>query len=130
MANTFCPCGSNKTYSECCELFISGKQLPSTPEALMRSRYTAYTQANIDYIANTMKDAASRGFNPASAREWASTVTWLSLQVLNASPVTNNKGFVEFIARYRLQNQEHTLHEISEFHLKNGRWYYVDGKLR
>jgi SEC-C motif-containing protein len=123
---TLCPCGSLKNSENCCSLFINGKALPHSPEELMRSRYTAYTQANIDYIANTMKGHASLNFNPAEAEAWAKHANWLGLKVLN-SQTLDAKGFVEFIAEYSMNNHTHTLHEISEFHLENGKWYYVDG---
>lgn len=32
-----CPCKSEKEYTQCCEPFIIGNQLPDTPEKLMRS---------------------------------------------------------------------------------------------
>lgn len=125
-----CPCGSAKTYSTCCGPFIQGKQLPPTPEALMRSRYAAYTQANTDYIAKTMKEPAAKDFNPENTGLWARQVTWLGLRVIDTPPTTNNDtcGYVEFIARYRSEGQTHDIHEISEFQRENGRWYYVDHK--
>lgn len=93
----------------------------------MRSRYTAYTQANIDYISRTMKGPAKKHFNPQSASEWAKHVEWLRLEVKNTS-TQPTKGFVEFIAYFKDEGKIKTLHEMSEFHLKNGEWYYVDGK--
>lgn len=128
---TVCPCGSQKIYSACCGLYIDNAVLPPTPEALMRSRYTAYSQANIDYIAQTMKGRAAQGFNISNALQWAQQVQWLRLEVIKVSPLTNSGklGHVEFIAHFRLQGKAQRIHEVSEFHLENGRWYYVDGKL-
>ena len=40
----------------------------------MRSRYTAYTEANIGYIQRTMKAPALSRFNAESAKVWAATV--------------------------------------------------------
>lgn len=39
--------------------FIPNQKILSTPEELMRSRYTAYNQVNIDYIARTMRSPAA-----------------------------------------------------------------------
>lgn len=121
-----CPCGSNKLYSQCCERFIMGGQIPQTPEELMRSRYTAYSQANIDYIANTMKGPASVDFNSAHAKEWAKKIEWNSLKVIR-SEQQENKGTVEFIAHYSIQNNPDIIYEISEFHREDNRWFYFDG---
>lgn len=121
-----CPCGSAKKYIECCGRFISGHQHASTPEELMRSRYTAYTQANIDYIVQTMKSPAADGFDPVSAKEWAEQTQWIKLEVLRSS-ISDTLGVVEFKAHFSLSDKTTILHEISEFHLEEGRWYYVDG---
>lgn len=123
-----CPCGSQLSYATCCGMYITGQAQPQTPEQLMRSRYTAYTQANIDYIANTMRGPAAKGFNAVSAREWASSVEWLGLEVLSSSTKGPTTGFVEFLVYFREKNKRHAIHEVSEFHLEDGAWYYVDGK--
>lgn len=122
-----CACGSGKTYLDCCNPFITGLKIPTTPEALMRSRYTAYTQANIDYITKTMKAPANQDFDPVAAAQWAKSVRWLALEVVKATS-TDTSSFVEFIAHYSHENKRYVLHEISEFHLENGQWYYVNGK--
>lgn len=125
-----CPCKSEKEYAQCCEPFIIGNQLPDIPEKLMRSRYTAYTQANIDYIITTMKDAALKDFDKASAKQWAESVNWVKLKVLRAyiDPAIPNTGFVEFKAYYRYKKQMHVMHEFSEFKKMDDRWFYVGAK--
>jgi SEC-C motif-containing protein len=125
-----CPCKSEKEYAQCCEPFIIGSHFPETPEQLMRSRYTAYTRANIDYIIATMKDAALKNFDKASAKQWAESVTWVKLKVLRAyiEPTIPDAGFVEFKAYYRYKKQMHVMHEFSEFRKENGRWFYVGAK--
>jgi 23S rRNA pseudouridine1911/1915/1917 synthase len=40
MSQDLCPCGSLKKYSECCEPIIKKAEKASSPEVLMRSRYT------------------------------------------------------------------------------------------
>jgi SEC-C motif-containing protein len=121
-----CPCNSGKSYKECCESFLSGGQIPQTPEALMRSRYTAYFQGNMDYVANTMKGPAAVGFNKEDAGQWSTQIKWHGLKVIK-SKQDNNQGTVEFIARYALNGNIDIIYEISEFSLENGKWYYIDG---
>lgn len=124
-----CPCESGRTYDECCKPYLSGLNLPKTPEALMRSRYTAYSQANIDYIQQTMRGPALINFNPQAAYQWAVQAKWLGLKVVSApTPSAQAKiGFVEFIASFLEQNQRKIIHERSEFHFLEGRWFYVTG---
>jgi SEC-C motif-containing protein len=123
-----CPCGTEQSYLQCCGKFIMGNTTPSTPEELMRSRYTAYTLANVDYIATTMKAPANKDFDPETAREWAEQVTWLKCEIVHTKQESQDKGFVEFLAHYADEDKRYILHEISEFHFEDGRWYYVDGR--
>ena len=127
---TTCPCGSKKNYADCCQPFIELKKIPETPEQLMRSRYTAYTQANMDYIVRTMRGKAAADFDLPGSRQWATQSKWLGLTIVKSEiDKTNPKiGFVEFISRFRANDQEQMLHEASEFHHEHGHWYYVDGK--
>lgn len=129
MITETCPCGSKKNYADCCELCIDGKQLAQTPEALMRSRYSAYTKANIAYIEKTMCGRASNGFNVDEARQWAQRSDWLGLNVIEVTHKSSKTACVEFIARFSINKEQHKIHELSEFHYINGRWYYVDGKM-
>jgi SEC-C motif-containing protein len=122
-----CPCGTGLAYNECCGIFLSGKALPETPEKLMRSRYTAYTQNNFDYITNTMTGPAAEKFDLRSASDWAESIEWIRLDVIS-STIEETKGHVEFIAYFYDENKKrHAMHELSEFHFEYGKWFYVDG---
>lgn len=124
---TLCPCGTGKSYLDCCGIFITNQKPAPTPETLMRSRYTAYTQANVDYIARTMKSPASDHFDADDARKWAQQVKWLKLEVKKASQ-QDTVGFVEFVAYFSANNKQQAMHETSEFHFEDGQWFYVRGK--
>ncbi len=121
-----CPCGTGKTYLDCCGIFISNQKLPSTPEELMRSRYTAYNQVNIDYIMHTMKSPAADNFDAKAVQESAKKIKWTGLEIVKTT-YDSTQGVVEFFAYYYIDNKKHVLHEISEFNFENGKWYYVNG---
>lgn len=123
-----CPCGSQLLYENCCGLFIEGKQQPTSPELLMRSRYTAYTLANIDYIKKTMKGKPLIGFDDEKITKWAMRVTWVGLHVLNTAVEGENQGTVEFIARYIEGDWLKCIHEISDFKREHTAWFYLDGQ--
>jgi SEC-C motif-containing protein len=125
---TLCPCGSEKIYEQCCGVYIDQKQAPQTPEQLMRSRYTAYSKANIEYIKNTMKGKPLIDFKEIEAQTWAQTVTWIGLKVIQSYLETPTKGFVEFSVSLMEGNQLKTIHELSEFQLEENQWLYVDGE--
>ena len=123
-----CPCNPENLFSECCGVFISGEVKAETPEQLMRSRYTAYAMADIDYIEKTMKGPAAEGFDKTSAKQWAESVQWVRLKVLNAEPGSDDHtGYVEFIAYYRDGDAVKQVHEKSEFRREGGQWYYWNG---
>lgn len=122
-----CPCGSKKNYSACCEPYLTHKRQPETPLALMRSRYTAYSLANIDYIQDTMRGKALLGFDAINAKRWAARVNWIKLTILDTSMDNLHKGHVEFIATFVDGQVLESIHEKSEFIQEEGRWYYIDG---
>ncbi len=120
-----CPCGSGQPYEACCGQYLEKGVIPPSPEALMRSRYTAYTQANVDYIEKTMRGPAQRKFNAKDAKQWALSARWDGLEVVSAPAPESDTGFVTFIARFTLNNEPDAIYERSEFEKVDGRWYYL-----
>jgi SEC-C motif-containing protein len=123
-----CPCGSLLTYMECCGQYIEQKALPPTPEALMRSRYTAFTLHNFAYIKATMKGKALAKFKVTHSKDDDNRVKWIGLTVLSTKMKTDRNGFVSFEARYEIDNQPLAIREKSEFRKFGEQWFYIDGK--
>lgn len=125
-----CLCGSGKIFDECCDRFISKGELPSLPEELMRSRYTAYTIGNIDYIINTTTKEKQKDLNKKELEDWAKNLQWLSLEILEAKEplLIETQGKVEFIAKYSYGETVHNHHELSTFKKVNGKWFFDDAK--
>ncbi len=125
-----CPCGSNLSYEECCKPLISGERNAQTAEELMRSRYAAYTQSEVDYILSTTHPEHRAEYSEDSIREWADNATWHSLEILKTVDGTaqDEQGEVEFIVYYTQDGARTRHHELSEFRKKDGKWYFRDGK--
>jgi SEC-C motif domain protein len=121
-----CPCGSNTDYTQCCGVFINEGKTPASAEQLMRSRYTAYTQANINYIERTMRAPANADFDPDATKTWAQQVEWIKLEIANIKE-GKQKSFIEFFVIYSHNQKRYVMHELSEFHFEDGSWYYVNG---
>ena len=51
-----CSCLSGMSYETCCEPLHRRKQLANTAEQLMRSRYSAFALAEVDYLMATHPD--------------------------------------------------------------------------
>jgi len=94
----------------------------------MKSRYTAFTKGNIEYIEKTMQGPASVGFNFVETQKWANNVIWLGLEIITAYSHAENPNiaYVEFKAKFREKNKLQTMHELSEFHCIEGHWFYIN----
>ncbi len=129
MTNSSCPCGA-PDYLQCCGRFIENNQNPSTPEELMRSRYSAFARGAINYLRATMTGPAAKGFNMVDTLMWLQDVQWLALKVLDTRLKTPLVGFVSFEAHYLYKGIPQAICEKSEFHKIENKWFYVDGKKR
>ena len=123
----FCPCGSQKPYEGCCGLYLSGKETPPSPEALMRSRYTAFTLGNLDYIEDTMRENALKRFNRVAVESSLKETMWIQLTVLNATE-EGDRGTVQFMVCFKQKDEEIIMHEISTFKRIREKWYYTEGE--
>ncbi|MEM7255777.1 MAG: YchJ family protein [Pseudomonadota bacterium] len=126
-----CPCCSGIKFSDCCAPYLKGKKKPETALALIRSRYTAHTFANIDYIQSTHHPSHRHEIDVKSTREWAENSEWLALDILDTTGGTedDDQGTVEFIAKFndasgKLINH----HELSLFAKHEGEWFFVDAE--
>ncbi len=126
MPDTPCPCGSGRPFADCCGPFLEGTALPETAEALMRSRYSAYVRRDSAYLTAT--------WHPTTRRQnlgLDEPIKWIGLKILatEAGGPADNRGKVEFEARYKEGGRAHRLREVSRFQRREGRWFYVDGDL-
>ncbi|WP_342642418.1 YchJ family protein [Rhodoligotrophos ferricapiens] len=126
-----CPCSSGKPFGHCCGPYIAGEAAAPTAEALMRSRYCAYAVQAIDYLEETLAPSARRDYDRQSASDWARNSEWTGLEVLGteAGGPQDRDGVVEFIAHFRVDGTDRTHHETSRFTRRDGRWFYVDGRV-
>jgi len=125
-----CPCGSDGDFEKCCSPFLAGHELPDTAEKLMRSRYTAYTQADIEYIKKTMTAEARKDFDPVETRKWAEESKWKGLKIIDTKlgGPSDKAGMVEFTATYEKDGVGIDHHEVSQFRKTDeGQWLFVDG---
>ncbi len=120
-----CPCLSGLSYDECCEHFHSGATA-LTPEALMRSRFSAFALGLPVYLLETWH-ASTR---PASL-ELDGDIHWYRLDILSKSAGTpqDATGSVEFEAFYR-GTRTGSQRENSAFVRERGRWFYLGEEAR
>ncbi|WP_299592331.1 YchJ family metal-binding protein [uncultured Microbulbifer sp.] len=115
-----CYCCSNKPFSQCCEIFLTGKAYPNTAEALMRSRYSAFVTGNLTYLRKTWHPDTCPKLNGDDLQ-----TRWSRLDVIQSKRGLK-KSIVEFKAWFDDDGEERALHEISLFKLHKKRWVYVE----
>ncbi len=132
MPNIPCPCGTELSYSNCCEGFIRGKQLPATAEALMRSRYTAYVTGAVDYLVATRHPDFLPSDEAKNISAWMMEVTaWDKLEILitDKGEKSDTTGQVAFNVFFHQGSHADSFYECSRFSKLNGRWVYETAEL-
>ncbi len=124
-----CPCGSGQPLATCCAPYLQGDALAPTAEALMRSRYTAYCQGQVEYLIATHHPRQRQLSDRAALSQSVRQTTWLGLTVLatEQGQPEDPVGIVEFVALYQARGAVQQLHERSRFQQQKGRWFYVEG---
>lgn len=118
-----CPCGSGEVLEACCGPVIASRSA-ATAEQLMRSRYTAFTLMDADYLMDTWHPRSRpRRLRLDPQQRWLG----LAIKHTSAGAEGDASGTVEFVARYKIRGRGHRLHEVSRFTFENGQWLYVDG---
>ena len=132
MTDTTCPCRAMDAqpiaYADCCKPYLEqGKPAP-TAEALMRSRYTAFTRADIDYLEETLAPGTREDFDRKAITHWATSSQWLGLEVVETEngKAGDETGYVDFIANFISEGQRLAHRERSLFKFEDGRWYFQE----
>jgi SEC-C motif-containing protein len=130
MTVEICPCGSEKDYSQCCEPIIKKAAIAQTPEALMRSRYTAYAKGEVSWLRDSLEEKQRKEFDEKGARQWSIQSEWLGLKIIDCKiDEPKNRAWVEFAAKFKQGGVAREHHEISEFIRKNNEWLLTEGRM-
>ena len=121
-----CPCGSNFPYTDCCGPLIRCTSFADTAEDLMRSRYTAFTENNWEYLVLTSHPEEKKEMARLESDLVDQGANWKKLEILDASKggMQDSEGQVDFVAHYIKDGIPQTLRESSRFYKINGRWVY------
>ncbi len=121
-----CPCGSDKLFKECCAIIIDDHAKALTAQQLMRSRYTAYTQASNEYLMESWAPET----RPTELDVEDPSMQWLGLDIEECEQGErgDTTGTVTFTARFLSSGHHCKIHEQSRFIRRDNLWYYLDGK--
>jgi SEC-C motif-containing protein len=95
----------------------------------MRSRFTAYVIKNYQYILQSYAASQRTKLTLNEFADSAQDTQWLSLQVLNHHSQANTAQ-VEFKAFYQVGSSYYLMHELSDFVLEAGKWFYTTGVMQ
>jgi len=127
MTNTDCVCGSRKAFTQCCQPLLDGVRPATTPEQLMRSRYSAYALGGYgEYLLRTWFAPMAKNLSIAELSR--SDNEWIKLQIIDTG-AENNNGWVEFKASYKDNNRIVEMHEKSVFIRQGAHWFYIGGEV-
>lgn len=140
---TTCPCGSRKLYHDCCGKYHTGLSNPPTAEALMRSRYSAYSKGLVEYVVNTThpdNPLLQKDDGVSLKKDVVATckkISWDKLVVLETEDVSEDEAFVTFQTYFKVRGQQgqrsqgfhvQTFIEKSRFLRVDGQWLYENGE--
>ena len=127
MMELLCPCGTGKTYNNCCKIFHDGDH-PSNGLLLMRSRYCAYVYHMAEYIIRTThpKNPHYKHNHP----QWILEILYFSqntkFQKLDILEFIEgiNESYVTFVVSLIQNNVKKKLMEKSHFEKVQEQWLY------
>ena len=110
-----CPCGSNFPYTDCCGPLIRGTSFADTAEDLMRSRYTAFTENNWEYLVLTHHPKEKKEMARLESALLDEGVKWKRLEIkeILKGGREDGEGQVNFVAHYVKDGIPQTLRESS-----------------
>ncbi|MDY7219058.1 YchJ family protein [Denitrificimonas sp. JX-1] len=121
-----CPCTPTRTYQDCCGRYHTG-QLASTPQTLMRARYSAFVKGDIHFIQLTTLPTQHSALDLKAITQWSNNSQWLGLEVLSeALEADQRHAWVKFIAHWQDELGTHQHHENSLFIKPAEQWYFYD----
>jgi SEC-C motif-containing protein len=120
-----CPCGSNKIFAECCMPILQGSIKAETAEQLMRSRYTAFSEMDNEYLLASWAVKT----RPEQLDTDEAKVKWIKLEITETEQgaAKDSSGTVSFIASFIASGHLCKMQEKSRFIKEEDMWFYLDG---
>lgn len=129
MPSSLCPCGSEKPLERCCAPVIDGSHPPETAEALLRARFTAFAQKEIDFLVGSVHPAQRKADSRQTVADWAAATEWHTLEIaeVTGGGPDDETGIITFTAHYTEKEKPGHHDEVAEFRRQDGRWFFYDG---
>ncbi len=129
-SSTLCPCGTGLELNVCCGPVLAGKKKAATAEELLRARYTAFVQGDVDFVVNTHHSKTRSDVKREEIEDWSKTSEWLGLKIaqIEGGKAQDEQGTIIFCAQYVNEGKAQDHWEQSIFQKENGDWRFYDAK--
>lgn len=126
---TLCPCNSGQEFDVCCGALLRG-EAATTPEALMRARFTAFVSGDVAFLERTMAGEAMADFDRPAVEKAMQGVEGLGVEVrtISGGGPDDVEGTVEYVARFKSHGKPIAHHERALFRREDKAWLYIDGE--
>ncbi|MBB4199602.1 hypothetical protein CCR94_14885 [Rhodoblastus sphagnicola] len=130
MTQDICPCrvreDDKREFAACCGPYLARTTAPPTAEALMRSRYSAFVKADIDYLDETLTAEQRKTFDRESTTNWANS-EWLGIDIHECENglEADEMGTVTFTAHFIHKGKPLPHKEKSLFKREGGAWRFA-----
>jgi SEC-C motif domain protein len=134
-----CNCGSGIQYRSCCKILHDGNLSGKSPEAIVRSRFTAFSLGLLDYITKTTHPenieyvsadkTSKRKTWERSIRQYMDENTFKELDFIGTNNDDPDEPTVKFVVKYerKSDNKLFGLEETSIFKKEADAWLYLHG---
>uniref|UniRef100_A0A7S1N8V5 YchJ-like middle NTF2-like domain-containing protein n=2 Tax=Eutreptiella gymnastica TaxID=73025 RepID=A0A7S1N8V5_9EUGL len=96
-----CKCGSKKVYKDCCALHHSGRSYPTTPDAVLRTRYTALLWNAKEFLYDsTIPEGVTPELKQRTTRSLKENA-FVEMKILRVPDDKENKEEMEKLAEVR-----------------------------
>lgn len=123
-----CPCHSGQAFNSCCEPYLTNHQHAVIAEALMRSRFSAYTLGEFQYIYDTYGEEEQKNLSVELLKEGSDEQQWMNLVIHEAKEDASPKQ-VTFSAFYLMADDLYELKERSYFATEYDKLKYISGDI-
>mgnify|MGYP003477035288 FL=1 len=125
-----CVCGIGESTESHCLPIIKGEKSAETAEALMRARYSAYALGEVDFVMNSHTPDAGKDVDREQTEAWSKSSKWLGLEILSteAGGESDDRGTVDFVARYKVKNGSLEHRARANFEKHDGKWLFADAQ--
>jgi SEC-C motif-containing protein len=105
----------------------SPQNWPKTALELLKARYQAFVDGDVDFVMNTHHPETRNQVDPLAVASWSKNSRWKGLEVHEVKEAAET-CHIHFTASYEKKQEIIPHSEFAEFRKHEGRWHYYDSE--